>query len=214
VFAVCTSLAQVVLTLRIYAVAKKNVRIAIGLATITCSQLALGIYLLFLGIREGALEVPQVPLDPYILCSFVLHRDLLLAYTSISLFYDSLAFLLIVFLTKKSRPSGFKVPVLVRTIAEDTTRYFLVIFTAHFALAMTLTFGRGPIQILPGTGIVVYIPVMISRLMLSLRKAADSQRSLSHGEPSDLHSMRFLRPNEVGVEIPLSPYPRLQTMPH
>ena len=39
--------------LRIYAVAKKNMRIAIGFAFVTGSQLALGIYMLVLGIREG-----------------------------------------------------------------------------------------------------------------------------------------------------------------
>jgi len=215
VFIVCTPLAQVVLTLRIYAVAKKNIRIAIGLAVVTCSQLVFGIYLLVLGIRAGAQPLPPIPLDPYVLCAFVLRSDLLLAYTSISLFYDSLAFSLMVFLAKNSMPPGFKIPGLIRAIAEDTMRYFLVIFTAHFVFVMTLSLGQGPIKLLPGTGVVVYLPVMISRIMLSLRKVAASQQHWSIGEPTDLETIRFLRPrrdpDETGTEIPLSTLPRSQT---
>jgi hypothetical protein len=58
------------------------------------------------------------------------------AYTS-----DSLAFLLMVFLAARSKRSGLKIFGLFKTIAEDTARYFLVIFTAHFVLVMTLTIG-------------------------------------------------------------------------
>ena len=33
-------------------------------------------------------------------------------------------------------------PSLLHTIVKDATKYFLVIFTAHFVLAMTLLFAR------------------------------------------------------------------------
>ena len=36
----------------------------------------------------------------------------------------------------------FSVPGLVGTILRDATKYFLVIFTAHFVLAATLVFAR------------------------------------------------------------------------
>ena len=55
---------------------------------------------------------------------------------------DLLAFLLIVFLAMNSEARGFKIPSILRTIAEDSTRYFLVIFTSHFVLEMTLNLGR------------------------------------------------------------------------
>ena len=55
---------------------------------------------------------------------------------------DSLAFLFIIFSAATSKVRGFKFPTIIRTIAEDATRYFLVIFTSHFVLAMTLTLGR------------------------------------------------------------------------
>jgi hypothetical protein len=55
---------------------------------------------------------------------------------------DFLAFSLIIFLANKSKAPGLKVPRILRTIAEDSTWYFLVIFTSTFVLLMTLTLGR------------------------------------------------------------------------
>jgi hypothetical protein len=60
---------------------------------------------------------------------------------------DFLAFSLIVFFAVRARreAGGFKIPMILQTIAEDSTRYFLVIFTSHFVLMMTLLFARvGP----------------------------------------------------------------------
>ena len=54
---------------------------------------------------------------------------------------DFLAFSLIIFLAAKSKASTLKIPKILRTIAEDATRYFLVIFSSHFVLEMTLTLG-------------------------------------------------------------------------
>ena len=56
---------------------------------------------------------------------------------------------------------------------------------------------------------------MISRIMLSLRKAADSQQKVwSLGEPIDVRSKKFFRPqtgpNGMEAEIPLSTYPKSQ----
>ena len=55
---------------------------------------------------------------------------------------DSLAFLLITFLAAKSRTADLRVPTILETIAQDATWYFLVIFSSHFVLEMTLTLGR------------------------------------------------------------------------
>jgi len=55
---------------------------------------------------------------------------------------DFLAFSLIIFLAAKSEVSRLGVPNILRTIAEDATRYFLVIFSSHFVLEMTLSLAR------------------------------------------------------------------------
>lgn len=200
VFAVCTLLAQVVLTVRIYAVTMKNLPIAVGFAIITACQLVLGMYVVVLAALEGAQPLPSLPLDAYHLCIFVQHRRLEIAYAGISLSFDFLAFLLIIILATKSEAAGLGVPSLLYTIAEDATLYFLVIFTAHIAFELTLNLERQiPIQLLPGPGIMVYLPVMISRIMLSLRKAANPEyQGWSLGEPTaggtNLQTLNFVRP--------------------
>lgn len=55
---------------------------------------------------------------------------------------DVLAFAFILFFTRKLKVPGFKVRRILDVIAEDATRYFLVIFGSHFVFVMTLNLGR------------------------------------------------------------------------
>lgn len=55
---------------------------------------------------------------------------------------DLLAFSLTIFLATRWTTPGLKIPTILGTIAEDATRYFLVIFTSHLVLEMTLNLGR------------------------------------------------------------------------
>ena len=111
-----------------------------------------------------ALKLPPIPFDAYNLCGFPRHRALEIASAGVALLYgaqnslrfgtdginhadnvyepDFLAFSLTIFLATTSRSSRFKMPSILETIAEDATRYFLVIFTSHFVLEMTLNLGR------------------------------------------------------------------------
>jgi len=55
---------------------------------------------------------------------------------------DLLAFLLIMYTALRSNLYQFQIPSLLRTVAQDATYYFLVIFTSHLLLELTLTLGR------------------------------------------------------------------------
>ena len=55
---------------------------------------------------------------------------------------DFLVFSLVILFARKSRVPGLKFPSLLDTVAEDATWYFLVIFTTHLLLVITLSFGR------------------------------------------------------------------------
>lgn len=211
-YVISVSLVQVVVTLRVYAVTMKNIPIVIGFGIITVSQFALGIFCLVADIKGGAEKFPQIPFGAFHACAFVRHRPLEIAYTGISLIYEFLTFALIIFLANASRTQGLEIPRILKTITKDATLYFLVIFTSHFTLMMTLLFAPSGIQLLPGSGIAVFLPVMISRIVLSLRKAARSQqggKALGEHAPggTNLESMRFVRPrrgiNEEEASIPL-----------
>lgn len=57
---------------------------------------------------------------------------------------DFLAFSVIMFLSARlSRiTAGVRIQTIWRTLAEDATLYFIVIFTSHIVFEMTLIFGR------------------------------------------------------------------------
>ena len=55
---------------------------------------------------------------------------------------DFLAFTMVVFLVTRLKARGIKIQSLMETIAADAVLYFMVIFTSHFVLAMTLYFAR------------------------------------------------------------------------
>ena len=55
---------------------------------------------------------------------------------------DLLAFFVIVFFAAKPAFMSSKVPRILRTIIQDATVYFLVIFTSHFVFEMMLLLAR------------------------------------------------------------------------
>jgi len=177
VFVLCTLVAQVVLTIRIYAVTMKNGFIVMAFAVITTSQFVLGMCAIILAAGKEGQPLPQIPLDAYHVCIFVRHQHIEVAYTSISLVYDFLAFFLFVFLAKRSKAERLEVPMILDIIAEDAAWYFLVIFPAHLILVFTLSLARPSIQLLPASGTIVFLSVMVSRIILSLKKSAASSRS-------------------------------------
>lgn len=166
-------------------------------------------------------------------------------------------FSLIIFLSRRSKIQGLEGPRILGVVADDATRYFLVIFTSHLVFEITVTLGRvSTIFLLCGYGwwhlmpitagwdssssklvscwlswvllcssptllwpVVFlckfvlfhaslfnhlttsfrFLPVMISRIVLSLRKAVDPQRDAwPHAESprnsGTLCSMKFVRP--------------------
>ncbi|KAF9786758.1 hypothetical protein BJ322DRAFT_1106877 [Thelephora terrestris] len=125
---------------RIYAVTKKNVPIASGFALITVAQFGLGVSAAYLA---GPYDPTKRPYKPaYNSCSFSRGPSPIeTAYASLSIIYDTLAFLAVILQARRLRVWGFSTSTLLDTIAEDSTRYFAVIFTNHLVLVVTLTLG-------------------------------------------------------------------------
>jgi hypothetical protein len=46
------------------------------------------------------------------------------------------------FIAARSKTPGVKIPIVLRTVAEDAVRFFLVVFASHLVLTMTLILGR------------------------------------------------------------------------
>jgi len=173
----CTVIAQVVLNSRIHALAMKKWIITGFFSCITLAQFALGICMMVL-VSSGASPIgDQTSINDTVHQICTGNRKIQIAYTAMSLFYDALAFLVVIGFVRSGPLKGFKMPRLLRTFVQDSTVYFLIIFTSHFVLEMSLLFARPTLQLLPSLGTFVYLPTMVSRLMLSLRKAADTSES-------------------------------------
>ncbi|KAF9780550.1 hypothetical protein BJ322DRAFT_299363 [Thelephora terrestris] len=144
-----------------------------GAGHLELAQLALGVYLTNLAASALPQRFPPINLPEYRLCLFTRHPKVEIAYTAMSLIYDVLAFVVIAVLAVRSAGRDFNMPHLLRAIVQDSTVYFLVIFTSHFVLELMLLLARPSLQLLPAIGNVVYLPLMMNRLMLSLRKTAN-----------------------------------------
>jgi hypothetical protein len=53
------------------------------------------------------------------------------------------------FVATRSKAHGLKISAIFRTIAEDGTRYFMIIFASHFVVEMTLNLARAGATALP-----------------------------------------------------------------
>ncbi|KAF9645077.1 hypothetical protein BDM02DRAFT_3190024 [Thelephora ganbajun] len=152
IFVFLTLVAQIFLTVRIYALTLKNKVIAAFFCGVTIPQLALGIYLVTLGATNPDLAAFTV------IVGFGLKNGL------------------------NASAMAMARPNIVKTIVHDATIYFFVIFTSHLVFVLTLVFARPVLQLLPAVGNDVFLPIMISRLMLSLKKTATTENGWSFSE--------------------------------
>lgn len=210
-FIYCTFLAQAVLTLRMYAVTAKNIPITAGFAIATAAQFTFGIYTLVILAKGGAGQLSHIPLDAYHACLFNQQQTLEIVYVSTSLIFDFFTFSLTLFFVARSKKAGLRVSILLRTIAEDATRYFFFIFTFQLILVLSLIFGsKSKFLQTSAFGNLVYLPVMISRLLLSLRKAVAPQRNeqlpASRNSQSTAFFARWRSAGSEEDDIPLRAY--------
>ncbi|KAF9791191.1 hypothetical protein BJ322DRAFT_433932 [Thelephora terrestris] len=145
----CTVIAQVVLNSRIHALAMKKWVVTGFFSCITLAQFALGICMMVL-VSSGASTIgDKTSIDDTVHQICTGNRKIQIAYTAMSLFYDALAFLVVIGFVRSGPLKGFKMPRLLRTFVQDSTVYFLIIFTSHFVLEMSLLFARPTLQLLP-----------------------------------------------------------------
>jgi len=141
----------------------------------------------------SALQSPQIPLPIYVLCLFIGGVSLDIGFMAMSLVYDFLAFSLIVYLAVRSNANKVPIPSLFRTIVQDATSYFLVVFTSHIVIVVFILLASFRIKVLPASeNSIVYSSVMITRLLLSLKKAsAPQEHAQSLGEQTAHTTMIF-----------------------
>ncbi|KAF9643489.1 hypothetical protein BDM02DRAFT_3264071 [Thelephora ganbajun] len=203
-FSTVTLFAQAAITLRIYAVTGNSRWIASYLSFVTLAQFAFGLYLTVWFALRPAFQIPDLPFDEFKACLFHRWRTGVIIYTVVSPVYDISAFALVVHSARRrNHARAHGVPSLLDKIVQDATVYFLAIFTCHFLLIFFELFAPAPIQLLPGRGNAVLIPLMVTRLILSLKKAANpsySQSLWGSNNTAQVESARFAHHTIGGTE--------------
>ncbi|KAF9644137.1 hypothetical protein BDM02DRAFT_3131949 [Thelephora ganbajun] len=174
-FTSITLLAHIVLTLRVYAITGKNKWIAGALYGLSIIQFGVGLYLCVytsLNHRSAIVRLPRIHLDAYQMCFFQIPRFGSLLYTSLSLAFDLGALLIVLGRTVRTQRYESNVPNILDTVTRDAVTYFSVIFSSHLVLVLMLVSVRPSLRFLPTVGNAVFVPMMITRIILSLKKAA------------------------------------------
>lgn len=189
-YSFATLFAQIILTLRVYVVTGRNTILTAILVAVMVGQLAFGCYVWVVIHSLGAVVWPASGYDSYRLCLYNNSEAQIIAILSFSLVFDLLVFVTIIFVGH--RTAGFTaagIPSLLDRIVKDATMYFLVIFTSHLVVEGFLIFAPKTYHLLPSISNVIFIPVMCTRLMLSLKKAADNSGEFTR--TTDLNSIVF-----------------------
>lgn len=121
--------------------------------------------------------LPEVNLDPFKICFFDLWVPGLILYYSLTMLFDTLAFGIILFTAWKTRKIGHPyMPSILARISKDATLQFMFIFSAH-CISLVFLFVTPPsVQLVPAMANTTFVPLMASRLMLSLKRAGGKQK--------------------------------------
>lgn len=175
-FVLITFFAHTVLTLRVYAITGKNKRIAGTLYGLTVLQFVVGVYLT---VYSSLHYLPPAPidLDAYHICIFYAPIPGSVVFTSLSLVFDLGAFAIVLIRTRDLRTwrRDSNAPTILDTVTRDTAMYFLVIFTSHLVLVLMLTIlSKQILGCIQTAGNAIFVPMMITRIIISLKKAASA----------------------------------------
>ncbi|KAE9401961.1 hypothetical protein BT96DRAFT_573815 [Gymnopus androsaceus JB14] len=185
---ITTSVAQVFLTLRVYALCKqKFVWIIAGLIAacqwgilifvMSQSSSSTDLLSILLPLDSLPIPLPVLPdIDPFHVCisisNLIVVPQWVRAFICLSLAFDGLAFLAIIFTVVRiswSRPLTH----IVKVIQRDGIIYFFVLFSSNFVWIMFFSYAQRPaLRCIHNQPAMVVSCIMINRITLSLKRAS------------------------------------------
>ncbi|KAF9646676.1 hypothetical protein BDM02DRAFT_3118320 [Thelephora ganbajun] len=166
-------LAQIILALRIYAVTERNKWLGGLFSALTAAQLCFGTYFTIWSVSAPLGSLPEIDLDAFRLCTIKRWRGGELIFGSLMTAFDVLAFLTILIIAKRTRANRYPgIPSILDVILRDATLYFILMFGTEIAFQLFFLVAPNRFQPIPGLANTIFIPLMASHIMLSLKKAA------------------------------------------
>lgn len=189
-----TVLAEIMIALRIYAVTERNKWLATALAGLVAAQFVFGIYSIALAAVRPMQQLPGIDLDPFKFCLPESWKAGELLFINITVAFDILAFLSIVIAAAKPRNSRFPgIPSILDVILRDATVYFIIVFLLQILGDVLILSAPESVALFPALAGTILVPLMVSRLMLSLKKATV--------EPTEVWSLSTLASLSQGTTL-------------
>jgi len=135
-------------------------------------QFGLGIFMIYEVISQSAYPVLQLNFPDGHLCMYAEHRAVEITYTVLSLCFDVGVFIAVVVRFLWRRPSSVRLPSVVQTIVKDATVYVLLLCTSRVVFVCLSAFATDTGRITRFLGNNVFVPIMITRMLLSLKRTS------------------------------------------
>ncbi|KAF9790362.1 hypothetical protein BJ322DRAFT_1104022 [Thelephora terrestris] len=167
-----TLLAQIFFVARLYALAGENRKVLVVFAFLAVAQLTLGVVLIVLARNAPSFLLPTGPLVVCIPDSRATF-NIRVAYSCFSFAYDAVSFLTLIRFSYSTCGRSSSWPTILRTVMTDSALYFLAILGSHLVVILVIVIAPSSVKYFSSIGINPLAQIMVSRLVLSLRKSAD-----------------------------------------
>ncbi|KAF9648632.1 hypothetical protein BDM02DRAFT_3186957 [Thelephora ganbajun] len=178
-FVLFSLFAQIFIGIRAYALSRLNQKLLWTFLILGVVHVGLGAIIVYDG-TDRVVHIPNIPLDPFRVCLYDHNKTIGITFEISILVFDTIALVsMAIEVSKYAR--HYALPSMLRAVIRDITVYFFTIFLSHLLFVITIQTARPDLKILPAVGLEVFMPVMISRLVLSLMEVADKTENMSEG---------------------------------
>ncbi|KAF9643583.1 hypothetical protein BDM02DRAFT_3123236 [Thelephora ganbajun] len=178
---IITVLAQMTIALRVFAVTQRNKLVGGAFSVLIFAEFCFGTGFIVRTTIRPLQSLPEINLDAYKACFFERWRVGELSFTAIAAVFDISAFLTILVTARGKGHSMTRypgTPNILDIVLRDATLYFLLVCACLFVLLLFLSFAPVSDVLVPIVAHAMFLPIMASRLMLSLKKAATEPNEL------------------------------------
>jgi len=169
------TMAQGFLTTRVYALTARKKLVLWIFCVLIVACVGMGLYMVF-SPQTRAVRMLDIPLPAFHMCAMDAPPWTEWAYVAGVGLSDLVTFACIVAFIiqlKKNLGQQHTLSHLMKTLIQDSTIYFFIMLTFNAAMLAYAIMARASMKNFPLVAPTVLVPVMLSRLSLSLRKAAD-----------------------------------------
>ncbi|KAF5379386.1 hypothetical protein D9615_006600 [Tricholomella constricta] len=220
--AILTTIAELFMTLRVYALLKRNKAVLFVAGVIILWQWALIMYVIvqaskgtthlaFLLSRDVAPALPTLPTtDPYHVCIFIVSPALVPwaeAFLCLCLSFDGLAFIGIIFgiaVRRREMNTQSLAPV-TTIIRRDGVLYFFVLFSSNLVFLLVARYARPGLKNIHNQPAMVISAIMVNRITLNLKRESYKQLVLTWGTKTFLPVSALHSKGKLSQDIEMEP---------